>query len=290
MLWKMEYGARTSDLKHWNSYHYYNFLHLSDSYFKRTDMVESIMERLWPIMDNLAKKVDFRIVANFTNYVLTGAVKTLCGIGHPSCVKASTLLWNEGSSVWQEGYEEFNQWVKNRSSLEGVVVVGMLLRFGSPEEQGTISSWIRKTDNKKVALEVLAYCSNVSFIEMFARENYMSLAEIQPPKGMVSTAFHKAAFRVAISMPEAVRRIDGYIMGLYICIPSRVIDSEEELNMYIAKLSSLNCSESVVDQGLDQVRVSLANVKRGTPGLLRWLNGELPPAVPGTSASMETLK
>ncbi|KAM7282178.1 hypothetical protein ISCGN_002328 [Ixodes scapularis] len=66
MLWKMEYGARTSDLKHWNSYHYYNFLHLSDSYFKRTDMVESIMERLWPIMDNLAKKVDFRIVANFT--------------------------------------------------------------------------------------------------------------------------------------------------------------------------------------------------------------------------------
>ncbi|CAN7998273.1 unnamed protein product [Ixodes pacificus] len=290
MLWQMEYGARTSDLKHWNTYHYYHFLRLSDSYFKRTDMVESIMERLWSIMDNLAKKVDFRIVANVTNYVQTGAVDTLCGIGHPSCVNASTLLWNEGSSVWQKGYEEFNQWVKNRSSLAGVVVMGMLLRFGSPEEQGTILSWIRETDNKKVALEVIAYCSNVSLIEMFVRENYMNITEIQPPKGLVSIAYHKAAFRVAMSMPEAVRRNNGYILGLYICFPSLVIDSEEELNMYMAKLPSLNCTKSVVDPVLNEVRVALANVKKGTPGLLRWLNGELPPAVPGASASTETLK
>ncbi|XP_042150075.1 uncharacterized protein LOC121838084 [Ixodes scapularis] len=211
LLWRMEYGARASDnWKHWNAYHSSLFELFLNSYFKRSDMVESIMERLLSIMDNVAKKMDFTPVANDVTYAQINTVGVLCGIGHPICVNASRLLWNEGSSLWQKGYKEFNRWVKNRSSIPGKVVMGMLLRFGSPEEQGTILSWIRETENKKVAQEVIAQCTNVSLIEMFARENFMNVTDwIQLPEALVSTAYRRAAFRVAMSVPEAVRRNKG---------------------------------------------------------------------------------
>ncbi|KAM7302845.1 uncharacterized protein ISCGN_018353 [Ixodes scapularis] len=382
MLWQMEYGARTSDVKHWHAYHSDLFSLLLDTYFKRSDMAEQIMERLLSVMDNVAKKMDFKPVANDVTYAQVNTANILCGIGHPSCVNASTLLWNEGSSVWKKGYEEFNQWVENRFTLAGKDVMGMLLRFGSPEEQGTILSWVRETENKKVALEVIAHSTDVSLIEMFARENFMSVTDsirlpgplvsiayrkaafrvvmsmpeavrrnkwwvenrftlagkdvmgmllrfgspeeqgtilswvretenkkvaleviahstdvsliemfarenfmsvtdsIRLPGPLVSIAYRKAAFRVVMSMPEAVRRNKWKIFGFDFCSPSEVIYSQEDLNLYIAKLPSLNCDEGSVDEGLTDVRVILANLKRGRPGLLRWLKGELPPAVP----------
>ncbi|XP_029833053.3 uncharacterized protein LOC8040774 [Ixodes scapularis] len=248
-------------------------------YLQRFNLTKSIMERVSTIMDDAASVTSYSRNAEADGrWQSRAVVKVLCSVDHPSCVNASLDHWHRGGSDWKAGLRHFRTGLGEKSFLSETEVAGMALRHGSPEDKERVAALLRQESSPSLALDVAGYSTNESLVDEIVRLHYNALST-EEYDHMVTGNLRKAVLRVTLSFTaEELQRLPLEVMESGPCSFSKLIDNEEELKRYTAKLRGFHCPWTKVSQEMRETKETLAKLRRDAAGVHRWVQGQLPPA------------